>query len=96
MSDYHLALSDAEIFRYRMMAQRAIDEERDLFTRAGVVPGAVVVDVGCGPAAMSVELARLVSPGGRVIGIERDPSALAAAQQLVAQAEVRQRRGALR
>jgi len=87
MSDYHLALSDAEILRYRMMAQRAIDEEHDLFARAGVVPGAVVVDVGCGPAAMSVELARLVGPGGRVIGIERDRSALAAAQQVIAQSE---------
>ena len=87
MSDYHLALSDAEILRYRMMAQRAIDEEHDLFARAGVVPGAVVVDVGCGPAAMSVELARLVGPAGRVIGIERDPSALDAARHLIAQSE---------
>lgn len=48
----------------------------------------MVADVGCGPAATSVLLAREVGPTGRVIGVERDPSALAAAHRLVASAGV--------
>jgi precorrin-6B methylase 2 len=49
-------------------------------------PGAVVADVGCGPGAVSVLIADVVGPGGRVIGIEPDESARAAAHQLIAEA----------
>ena len=85
MADYTLAVSEVEIARYRLMAQHALAEEERERTVAGVSSGAVIADVGCGPAAMSVELARLVGPTGRVIGVERDDSALAAARQLVAE-----------
>jgi FkbM family methyltransferase len=51
-------------------------------------PGAVVADVGCGPAAVSVRMAQLVGPSGRVIGIEPDPAALAAAYRMVEQADI--------
>ena len=88
MSEYSLALSDSEIHRYTMMAERARSSEAQLWDAAGIVPGAVVADVGCGPAAMSVCMAKVVGPSGRVIGIEPDPAALSAAQQLVAQAGV--------
>jgi ubiquinone/menaquinone biosynthesis C-methylase UbiE len=83
MADYTLAVSEAEIARYRLMAQLALAEETRQLALAGIVEGAVVADVGCGPAAMSVEIARLVGPEGRVIGVEREDEALAAARQVV-------------
>lgn len=86
MADYALRVSDDEIARYRMMAQRARATEADLWVKAGIVSGAVVADVGCGPAAVSVVMADVVGPSGRVIGVERDESALTAARQLVDQA----------
>jgi len=88
MSEYALALSEAEVARYRMMAANALTLEEALLRAAGVGPGAVVADVGCGPAAMSVELAKEVGPDGRVIGIERDEQALATARSLVEQSGV--------
>lgn len=88
MADYTLAVSDQEIARYRMMAQVALAQESRQLALAGVLDGAVVADVGCGPAAMSVELAALVGPSGRVVGVEREDEALAAARRVVAEAGV--------
>lgn len=88
MTDYSLAVSQVEIRRYNMMAERAQQSEAQLWEKAGIVPGAVVADVGCGPAAVSVLMAQVVGPYGRVIGIEPDPAALAAARQVLEQAGV--------
>ena len=76
VSEYTLALSDAEIGRYQMMARQAVAREGSQLAAAGVVVGATVADIGCGPAAMSVELARLVGPSGQVMAVERDKQAL--------------------
>lgn len=88
MTDYSLAISDPEIRRYQMMAERAQVVEAELWQQAGIVPGAVVADVGCGPAAISVVLARVVGPSGRVVGIERDEAALASARRVIADSGV--------
>jgi FkbM family methyltransferase len=85
VTDYSLALSDSEIRRYTLMAERARSSEVQLWETAGIVPGAVIADVGCGPAAMSVCMAKVVGPSGRVIGIEPDPAARSTARQLIAQ-----------
>jgi SAM-dependent methyltransferase len=47
---------------------------------AGIAPGMVCLDVGCGAGHVTRSLARRVGPGGRVVGIERDPVKLAAAR----------------
>jgi SAM-dependent methyltransferase len=78
---YALQLSDAERTRYRFMATRAVEEEGERWRRAGVVGGARVADVGCGPGAVLVELARLVTTTGEALGIEPDPAARAAAHE---------------
>lgn len=88
MPEYALAVSDEEVQRYRMMAAHAAATEAAWWRQAGIVPGAVVADVGCGPAATSVEMARAVAPGGRVVGVERDPEALAAARAVVGSAGI--------
>lgn len=85
MADYTLAVSDEEIARYRMMAQFALAGESRQLALAGIGEGATVADIGCGPAAMSVELAAIVGPTGSVIGVEREQEALAAAGRVVAE-----------
>lgn len=88
MTEYTLDVSAPEIRRYRLMAERARTDEAELWHRAGIGPGAVVADIGCGPAAVSVLVAGIVGPTGRVIGIEPDETARAAAHQVVAEAGV--------
>lgn len=77
-TDYTLRLSESERLRYRMMAAMALDAERDLWTTA-FPPGARVADIGCGPGAVLLELARLVGPAGKVVGVDQDAEARATA-----------------
>lgn len=86
MAGYALTLSDAEVARYQFMAQGAAAQEADRWAAAGIGPGAVVADVGCGPGAVSVVLADRVGPGGRVYAVDRDPGALALARRAAEQA----------
>ena len=86
MTTYALRLSGDELARYRMMAARARVEEGDLWARAGLVPGAQVADVGCGPGALLVTLAEVVGPTGHVVGVDADPDAVAAARAALAAA----------
>src|SRR4051794_1819993 len=86
MSEYPLQLSDAELARYRFMAETAARYEGPLWAAAGVVEGAVVADIGCGPGAVSVVLAQLVGPTGRVVAVDRDPAAADAARANAARA----------
>ncbi len=78
---YALRLSEAERMRYRMMAALAKDSEAELWSRAGIVEGNRVADVGCGPGAILAEIGRLVGPTGRVIGVEPGEEARSAARQ---------------
>lgn len=77
---YSLRLSEEERERYRMMAAVAVSEEGELWREAGFVEGATVADVGCGPGAVTVQLARLVGPAGRVAAVEPGAEARAAAR----------------
>jgi ubiquinone/menaquinone biosynthesis C-methylase UbiE len=60
----------------------------NLLRRAGIQSGMVCLDVGCGGGDVSVELARLVAPNGRVVAIDLDEVTIdiargeAAAQQV--------------
>ncbi|MGH8999014.1 MAG: methyltransferase domain-containing protein [Acidimicrobiia bacterium] len=53
-----------------------------------VGPGSAVLDVGCGPGDVLVALAGTVAPGGRSIGLDRDPAMLTEARRRAALAEV--------
>jgi 2-polyprenyl-3-methyl-5-hydroxy-6-metoxy-1,4-benzoquinol methylase len=83
---YPLELDQAEVERYRTMAEAARQAEADLWEPAGIVAGARVADVGCGPGAMLPALAAAVGPDGRVVAVDADPEAVAAATALVAAA----------
>lgn len=80
---YALRLSDDEHARYRMMAESAREQETDLWRLAGLVPGALVADVGCGPGAMLAVLAETVGPDGQVTGVDADETAVAAARAVL-------------
>lgn len=84
MSDYALALSDAEVARYRRMAENAHRREAAQWAAAGIVPGAIVADVGCGPGAVSTLTAALVAPGGQVWAVDQNPEAVATVERLAA------------
>ena len=83
MAEYALRLSDDEIARYRLMAEQARTHEGELWTRAGIGPGARIADVGCGPGAILVLLAQAVGTEGQVVGLDSDNSAIAAASALI-------------
>lgn len=85
---YALKLSDAELSRYEMMAERALAQEGDRWTAAGVVEGAVVADIGCGPGAVSIALARQVGPSGRVLAFDRGAEAVEMARAVAERAGV--------
>ena len=86
MGEYALKLTEAELGRYRYMAESAMRMEQDLWALAGIAEGAVVADVGCGPGAISVVLAELVGPAGRVVAVDREPEAVEAARVTAARA----------
>src|SRR5450755_1415028 len=52
-----------------------------LLTFAAPRAGSTVIDVGCGCGATTIELARAISPGGRVIGIDVSGPMLALAAE---------------
>ena len=82
---YPLALSDEERTRYRFMAANARRTEAGLWEAAGIIEGAEVADVGCGPGAVLAALARVVGPTGRVVGVDSDPQAVEWANEEVIQ-----------
>jgi SAM-dependent methyltransferase len=83
---YPLELDQTEVERYGTMAEQARAAEADLWQRAGIVAGARVADVGCGPCAMLPALAAAVGPRGRVTAVDADPEAVAGATALVSAA----------
>jgi SAM-dependent methyltransferase len=80
---YALQLTEAELDRYRMMAELAREAEADLWPIAGITSGAAVADVGCGPGALFPALVASVGVAGRVAGVDGDSGAATQAQAMV-------------
>jgi SAM-dependent methyltransferase len=72
-----------DLARDRDMAVRAEEYEEAAWALAGIVPGARVADIGCGPGSILVQLARLVAPTGTVVGVEPSAEVREAANALV-------------
>ncbi len=78
---YPFRSSDDE--RRRLIAQGELVApltER-LFRKAGLAPGMRVLDIGSGSGDVALLAARLVGPGGTVIGVDRDAAQVAFAAQ---------------
>lgn len=87
-SDY--AFADREQEDRRLRAQAVLWEpltERS-FLAAGVAGGMRVLDVGSGAGDVAILAARMVGPGGEVVGVERDPDAVTSARARVREADI--------
>jgi len=73
MSHYPLGTSDAELDRLRFQHEVWGEETRAFLDRIGVMPGARVLDLGCGPGFVAFELAERVGPRGEVVALDESP-----------------------
>jgi SAM-dependent methyltransferase len=81
---YVLGYRQAEQERLQQQAKQLAHESSWLFDQIGLAPGAAVVEIGCGPSGCIELLSARVASSGRVVGVERNPDAVALARQLVA------------
>ena len=58
--------------RLLVLARERWPDTAALFDRAGLAPGMHCVDLGCGGGQVTLEMARLVAPGGSVTGVDMD------------------------
>jgi SAM-dependent methyltransferase len=58
--------------RLLLLARERWPDTAALFKRAGLSPGMRCIDLGCGGGEVTLEIARLVGPGGSVIGVDMD------------------------
>jgi SAM-dependent methyltransferase len=73
LDEYILGTDREELERLHFQHQVWVKEAYELFERAGLRAGDVVLDLGCGPGFTTLELAHVVGPEGRVFA--RDVSA---------------------
>lgn len=64
----------------RLLAQLRADETQRQLTQAGLRPGDRALDAGCGPGAVTFEMAKIVGPSGSVVGIDASAERLARAK----------------
>lgn len=85
-SPYALGSSAAEHDRLIRQAARLAPYTERLFRDAGISSGQRVLELGSGAGDVAMLVARLVGPGGEVLGVERDGQAAARARVRVAEA----------
>ena len=71
--EYVLGANATEIDRLRLQHAVWRGDAAMAWRRAGFAPGHTILDVGCGPGFAAFELADIVGPQGRVIGIDQSP-----------------------
>jgi ubiquinone/menaquinone biosynthesis C-methylase UbiE len=83
MGTHAYVLDNNRVDHERLMLQaRAIDRIAERYMReAGLAPGMRVLDLGSGMGDSALLAARLTSPGGRVVAVERSPETVAAARE---------------
>jgi SAM-dependent methyltransferase len=81
-SSYLLGTHAEELERLRFQHELWRPQALAAWQRAGLGKGDRVLDVGAGPGFAALDLARLVGPKGRVLGIELSPDYVQAGQQL--------------
>jgi len=81
---YALGYSKEEERRLAAQAGYFADLTEDVFRRAGLRAGMRVLDVGCGVGDVAFLAARLVGPGGSVLGVDRAPPSIETARQRAA------------
>jgi ubiquinone/menaquinone biosynthesis C-methylase UbiE len=82
---YALGRDAAESARLQRQSGELRADSEALLDRAGLGPGQDAIDLGCGPRGILDLLADRVAPGGRVVGLDADPSHIAMAREFTAQ-----------
>lgn len=71
-NDYRFGYSREELERLGNQHNVWAEDNSRLLVRAGFSNGDTIVDLGCGPGYTTLDLARMVGPEGKVIGVDRD------------------------
>jgi SAM-dependent methyltransferase len=79
-SHYIVRGGDPGAERLRILSQAMRPGTLAVLDRAGIAPGLDVLDLGCGSGDATLDIARLVGPSGRVVGIDMDDSVLSHAR----------------
>lgn len=79
--DYVLGTHDEEIARLGLQHRVWRPRASDAWRRAGFTTGQSLLDVGCGPGYATADLAGIVGPGGRAVGVDRSRRFLDAARE---------------
>ena len=82
--DYALGYTNAEHDRLIRQSTLIAPLTEQVFREAGIGTGQRVLDLGSGLGDVSMAVARLVGPSGKVIGIERDANSISRARERVA------------
>lgn len=72
----------------RVTAERLAQIKRRSYAAMHLQPGERVLDVGCGPATDTIPMASVIGSAGHVVGLDSDPTMIAAADQRAAEAGV--------
>lgn len=72
-NEYLLGTDDEEMRRLGFQHQVWAREAAGAWERGGFGPGSHVLDIGCGPGYAALDMARLVGPEGRVVGVDVSP-----------------------
>lgn len=75
--------------RLLVLARERWPDTLALFRQAGVAPGMMCIDIGCGSGEVTLGLAGLVAPKGKAIGLDMDGVKLDLARQAAASRGVR-------
>ncbi|HKA29473.1 MAG TPA: methyltransferase domain-containing protein [Candidatus Binatia bacterium] len=78
---YALGSNPAESARLRRQSDELRPYSAELLDRVGLQPGQTAIDLGCGPCGILQLLSERVSPGGRVVGVDADPTHVTMATQ---------------
>jgi protein-L-isoaspartate O-methyltransferase len=81
---YLLGTQDDEIERLGLQHRVWRPHVLACWSRAGITVGSRVLDVGAGPGYATVDLAEIVGPSGKVVGLERSPRFVAVAREACA------------
>src|SRR5919199_5198577 len=82
--DYLLSNAASELERLRLQARVWEPEAEAWLDLLGPMTGWHCLDLGCGAMGLLGPLARRAGPGGRVVGVDRDPLQLRGARDFVA------------
>jgi SAM-dependent methyltransferase len=74
--EYVLGTGNDESARLALQHRLWSAHTHRVWERAGVRPGLAVLDAGCGPGHATMDLAQIVGPQGRVVGLDESPAFL--------------------